>query len=234
MSSSAGGSPACRFLILASTIQMGFFAWAFYAAQPYLLGLLDSDATWIAGFIAAGIALSTIAGNQVVTFASRHCGRRTTLLLAAAGVETAAAVAVGLASSFWVALPALLVMTASMGVTSPVHSAYLHQVVSSEQRATVVSFDSMISNTGGVVGQLGWARSGRRARSQRPSSWAERRRSQPPFLARIRRLGGPPTPSSSERAGAKGPCAGSGIPADSSVETGAAGHAELAGAGSRA
>ena len=46
-------------------------------------------------------------------------------------------------------------MTAATGVTSPVRQAYLHQVVPSEQRATVVSFDSMISNAGGIGGQVG-------------------------------------------------------------------------------
>jgi len=227
--------PGLRFLILASTIQTGFFAWAFYAAQPYLLGLLDSDATWIAGVIAAGVALSTIAGNQVVSLASRHCGRRTTLLLAAGGVEAVAAVAVGLASSFWVALAALLVMTASMGVTSPVHSAYLHQVVSSEQRATVVSFDSMVSNSGGVVGQIGLGAVGQ-ARSVASAFvlGGAATLAALPFLARIRRLGGAADTIVAERAGARGPCAGSGIPAVSSVETGVAGHAELALAASRA
>ena len=129
--------------------------WGFYASQPYLLDLLESDAIWVAGLVAAGIALSTIAGNQLVTVLSRRCGRRTTLLLAAAAVETVAAVVLGLAGSFWVALPALLLVTGAVGVMSPVRQAYLHQVVPTEQRATVVSFDSMISNTGGTVGQLG-------------------------------------------------------------------------------
>ena len=46
-------------------------------------------------------------------------------------------------------------MTGSLGVTSPVRSAYLHQVVPSEQRATVVSFDSMVSSAGGIGGQIG-------------------------------------------------------------------------------
>ncbi len=126
-----------RLLMLASAVQLGFFSWAFYASQPYLLELLDSDAIWIAGFVAAGIALSTIVGNQVVRVASRYCGTRTTLLLAAAAIQTVAAITVGLAGSFWVALAALLLVTASMGVTSPVRSAYLHQVVPTEQRATV-------------------------------------------------------------------------------------------------
>src|SRR4029079_8738203 len=102
-----------------------------------------------------GIALSTIAGNQLVGVLSSRCSRRTTLLLAAAAGETCAAVALGLVSSFWLALPALLLITAASGVTSPVRQAYLHQVVPSEQRATVVSFDSMISNAGGIGGQLG-------------------------------------------------------------------------------
>ena len=105
--------------MLASCVQLGFFTWAFYAAQPYLLDLLESDAVWVAGLVAAGIALSTIAGNQLVEVLSRRCGRRTTLLLGAAAVETCAAVALGLVSSFWLALPALLLVTAASGVDEP-------------------------------------------------------------------------------------------------------------------
>ena len=144
--------------------------WAFYASQPYMLALLDSDAIWIAGLVAAGVALATIVGNQVVRVASRFCGRRTTMLLIAAAVQTGAAVAMGLASSFWVALPALLLVMAAMGVTSPVRSAYLHQVVPTEQRATVVSFDSMVSNVGGIGGQVGLGALGEVRWARRSSS----------------------------------------------------------------
>ena len=38
-------------------------------------------------------------------------------------------------------------LTAASGVTSPLRQAYLHPVVPSQQRATVVLFDSMISIT---------------------------------------------------------------------------------------
>ncbi|HXG75861.1 MAG TPA: hypothetical protein VNJ53_04770, partial [Gaiellaceae bacterium] len=144
-----------RLVMLASLVQMGFFTWAFYAAQPYLLDLLESDAIWVAGLVAAGVAASMMVGNQVVDVASRYCGRRTTLLLAAAAVQSGAAVALGLTGSFWVAVGALLLVTGATGVTRPVRQAYLHQLVPSEQRATVVSFDSMVSNVGGVGGQLG-------------------------------------------------------------------------------
>ena len=64
-------------------------------------------------------------------------------------------------------------MTAAIGVTSPVHPAYLHQVVSSEQRATVVSFDSMVSNTGGVVGQIGLGALGQARSIASAFAWEE-------------------------------------------------------------
>ena len=209
-----------RLLMLASAVQSGFMMWGFYASQPYLLELLDSDAVWIAGFVAAGVALATIAGNQIVRFASRYCGRRTTLLLAAGAVETCAAVGMGLTSSFWVAFPALLLVMGSTGVTGPVHSAYLHQVVPSEQRATVVSFDSMLSSVGGVGGQIGLGVLGE-ARSIASAFVVGGLATAGalPLLARLRRLGGPADVIEGERAGVESPCAASGIPAVSSVET---------------
>jgi len=214
------GQRNLRLLMLASAVQMGFYAWAFYASQPYLLELLESDAIWISGLVAAGIALSTMGGNQIVAFASHYCGRRTTLLLGAAAVQTVAAIALGLAGSFWVALAALLVVTAATGVTSPVRSAYLHQVVPSEQRATVVSFDSMVSNAGGIGGQVGLGALGE-ARSVGSAFVVGGLATAAaiPLFARIRRLGGPADVIVGDRAGADSPCAASGLPAVSAVET---------------
>ena len=81
--------------------------------------------------------------------------RRTTLLFSAAGVQTVAAVGVGFAGSFELAVAFLLVVAACMGITGPVQQSYLHQVISSERRATVISFHSMMGSTGSAFGQLG-------------------------------------------------------------------------------
>ena len=223
------GQRSLRLLMLAGLVQSGFLMWGFYASQPYLLELLDSDAIWISGFVAAGVALATIAGNQVVRVASHYCGRRTTLLLLAAAVETCAAVAVGLASSFWIALPALLLVMGATGVTAPVRSAYLHQVVSTEQRATVVSFDSMVSNVGGIGGQLGLGALGE-ARSVGSAFVVGGLVTSAalPLLGRLRRLGGAADRIIDERAGVEGACAGSGIPAVSAVDTHSPDEPELA------
>ena len=208
-----------RLLMLASLVQTGFFIWAFYASQPYLLDLLDRDAIWVAGLVAAGVALSMMCGNQIVHLASRYCGRRTTLLLAAAAVQTAAAVVLGLAGSFWIALPALLLVTGAVGVTSPVRQAYLHQVVPTQQRATVVSFDSMVSNLGGVGGQAGLGALGE-ARSVGAAFVVGGVATvlALPLLRSVRRLGGPADRIVGERAGIESSCAAYGLPAITTVE----------------
>ncbi len=59
----------------------------------------------------------------LVDWFSHLCGKRTTLLLAAAAIQTAAANGLGLAGSFWLAVPLLLVVTGAMGVTGPVKQA---------------------------------------------------------------------------------------------------------------
>ncbi len=193
--------------------------WAFYASQPYLLGLLDSNAVWIAGAVTAGIALSTIAGNQVVEVASRYCGRRTTLLLAAGAVQTTAAVVLGLAGSFWVALAALFVMTASLGVIGPVRQAYLHQLIPSEQRATVISFDSMVSGAGGVAGQVGLGALGEaRAVGTAFVVGGMATAAALPLFGAVRRLGGPADRFAGESAGAECGSAAKGLPAVAMVE----------------
>ena len=66
-----------------------------------------------------------------------------------------AAIGVGLAGSFWVALAFLLVVTGSLGVAGPVQQAYMHQIAPSEHRASVISFNSLVGNAGGVGAQGG-------------------------------------------------------------------------------
>ncbi|HYO00013.1 MAG TPA: MFS transporter [Actinomycetota bacterium] len=149
------GEPRIRLLVWASFIQMGFLMWGWYAWQPYFLELLDNEAVWVAGAIAALSALGMTGGNSLVPLFSRMCARRSTLLLWASGVSSLALIGVGLVSSFWSALAALLVAMIAIGVVEPVKQAYLHQIVPSEHRATVVSFNSMFGNGGGILGQTG-------------------------------------------------------------------------------
>jgi predicted MFS family arabinose efflux permease len=51
-----------------------------------------------------------------------------------------------------------LVAMGATGVWGPVKQAYFHQEIPSEQRATVVSFDSLVSSAGSMLGQTGLGR----------------------------------------------------------------------------
>ncbi len=69
-----------------------------------------------------------------------------------------AAIGVGLAGSFWLAVAFYLVVMGTMGVWGPVRQAYMHQNIPSQERASVISFDSLISSGGSVFGQMGLGR----------------------------------------------------------------------------
>jgi MFS family permease len=148
--------PSVRSLIMVSLVQAGFFSWAWYAWQPYFLDLLGRpDAVWVSGLIAALFSLSTMAGNALVGRVVRPGTRRTTVLLGAAAMLSATMVGVGSIRTFWVAVPLFLVGAVGMGLAAPVKQSYLHQVIPSAQRATLVSFDSLVASLGSVGGQAG-------------------------------------------------------------------------------
>ena len=216
-----------RLLMMFSFVQWSFLTWGFYAWQPYFLDLLGREAVWVAGVIAALISLSMIAGNALVNWFSQFCGRRTTLLLWAAGVQTTAAVGVGLAGSFWLATALFLVVTAAMGVTGPVKQAYLHQSIPSEQRATVVSFESMVGSAGGILGQSGLGYLSR-ARSIADGYVVGGLATllALPVLAILRGLGDRADGFAGAKAGTRGACAAQGIPAISQVDATAAADAK--------
>jgi MFS family permease len=209
-----------RLLMIVALFQGGFMMWGFYAWPPYFLELLGRDAVWVAGVVSALIALATIAGNALVEFFTRFCGRRTTLLLWAAAVAVAAAVGVGLVGSFWPAVVLLLLAIGAEGVATPVQQAYLHQVVPSSQRATVVSSVSLVSSAGGIGGQLGL---GYLSRAQSVAAGyvtggLAMLLALPPLLL-LRRMREGADVIVGRKAGKKGPCAAQGLPQVASVDT---------------
>ncbi|MGH9211534.1 MAG: MFS transporter [Acidimicrobiales bacterium] len=213
-------SPSVRLLMGVTLIQSAFLMWGFYAWQPYVLDLLDSDAVWITGVISAVVALATMGGNGLVDFFTHFCGKRTTLLVTASATLAAATVGVGLVDSFWPAVLLFVVAMGAMGVVTPVQQAYLHAVIPSAERATVVSFVSLVGSAGGIGGSLGL---GYVARVQSlatgyvygglmtllavPALLALRGRREPADLIVGR------------RAGKAAPCAGQGLPQVATIDT---------------
>jgi MFS family permease len=147
--------PAVRLLVMQSFVSWGFFAWAWYAWQPYFLDLYGEDAIWLSGLIASLFALAGIAGNALVGRLAKPGRRRTTILLGTSAITTAAMVATGVVQSFWITVPLFLFGAVAGGVLQPVRQTYLHHSIPSSERATLVSFDSLVGSLGSVGGQTG-------------------------------------------------------------------------------
>lgn len=145
-----------RLIMIVTFVQGLYFIWGFYATQPYFLELLGQpDAVWVSGVVAALVSISMMIGSWLVGRFMSRFRFRTTILIVSALLLTVSTIGVGLVNSFWVSVPLFLVGTLAFGVITPVKQGYLHQVIPSEQRATVISFNSMMDSAGGVVGQTG-------------------------------------------------------------------------------
>ena len=214
------GSPSVRLLMIVSLARGAFITWGFYAWQPYFLELLGRDAVWVAGVVSALVALATIVGNGVVDYFANFCGRRTTLLLASSALLAAGAAGVGLVGSFWPAVALLLVAMTAMGVGAPVQQAYLHEVVPSAERATVVSFASLIGSAGGIGGQLGlgWLSRAQSVGAGYVTGGLAMLLALPPLLL-LRRRGERADVIVGRRAGKRAACAGQGLPEVSTVDS---------------
>lgn len=143
-----------KWVILTTPFFMGASVYAFYAMQPYLLELWgDPQAYSIAGLAAALVAGAQIIGGLLAPYTSRLFKRRTTVLLAGVIVSALALVVSGLAPSFWVVVAMLAVWSILFAAIMPVKQAYLNTIIPSQQRATILSFDSLLGSAGGVVSQ---------------------------------------------------------------------------------
>ena len=143
-----------RWVMIASAFTDGVAIYGFYAMQPYLLDLYgDPKAYGVAGLSAAIVGGAQIAGGLLVSRLSRVVPRRTTLLLAAVMASGVTLLLIGLVPRFPVAVGLLVVWGLLFATVTPVRQAYLNELIPSEQRATGLSFDSLMGSGGGVVAQ---------------------------------------------------------------------------------
>jgi MFS family permease len=143
-----------RWLMLAAPFIDGVTVYAFYAAQPYLLELYGKpEAYGIAGLTAAIVAGAQIVGGMLVPHLDRVFARRTTVLIVAVAAGSAALLLAGIFRNFWAVIALLVLWGLVFAVVMPVRQAYLNALIPSEQRATVLSFDSLLGSSGGVVVQ---------------------------------------------------------------------------------
>jgi MFS family permease len=143
--------PAVKWLMVEALFTGGVGIYAFYALQPYLLELYgDPHAYQVAGLVAAIVAGAQIAGGIAAPRIRRLFQRRTSALIATAGLSVVTLGLIGLVESFWAVIGLIVIWGLLFAATMPIRQTYLNGLIPSRQRATILSFDSMMSSTGGV------------------------------------------------------------------------------------
>jgi MFS family permease len=146
--------PAVKWLMVESLVTGGVGIYAFYALQPYLLELYGNpDAYQIAGLVAAIVAGAQILGGLAAPRIRRLFHRRTSALIATAALSTITLALIGTIESFWAVLGLIVVWGLLFAAAQPIRQTYLNGLIPSRQRATILSFDSMMGSTGGVWAQ---------------------------------------------------------------------------------
>lgn len=141
-----------RWMMLAAPFASGAGFYAFYAVQPHLLELYgDPNAYAIAGLAAALVAGTQILGGWAAPRLRGLFALRTTALVVTASVSAAALVLLGLTTAFPLALVLIGIWGMMFAADDPIRQAYINDMIPSKQRATVLSFDSLLGSSGGVV-----------------------------------------------------------------------------------
>ena len=147
-------NPSVRYIMLSSLFLTGVSFYVFYAMQPYLLELYgDKEAYLVAGLAASIIAGSRIVGGFLVPLIRKIFKKRTSVMIFGVLAGSILLGASGLTHSFILAIILLVLWGLLSAAITPVRQAYLNGLIPSKQRATMLSFDSLVGSTGGVVVQ---------------------------------------------------------------------------------
>ena len=146
--------PAVRAIMLAGMFTGGIGFYVFYALQPHLLNLWGNQKAYgIAGLVAALVAGAQIVGGLLTPWIRRAFKRRTSVLLLFEALAVAMLALIGLVANFWIVVVLIMLWALLSYIGTPIRQAYLNGMIPSQERATILSFDSLINNAGGIVSQ---------------------------------------------------------------------------------
>lgn len=146
--------PAVRWLMIESLFTGGVGIYGFYALQPYLLQLYGNRRAYvIAGLAAAIVAGAQILGGLAAPRIRRLFHRRTSALLATAALSVIVLGLMGVLQNFWVVIGLVVIWSLVFAASMPIRQTYMNGMIPSQQRATILSFDSLMGSMGGVWAQ---------------------------------------------------------------------------------
>jgi MFS family permease len=147
-------NPPIRWIMLSAPFVSGVSFYVFYALQPYLLKLYGNEKAYsIAGLIAALTASAQIVGGMTAPYIMKRFKRRTDALLQGTFLTGVILLLVAICNNFWLAIVLIFAWGLLFAALTPIRQAYLNGIIPSEHRATVLSFDSVMASSGGIVVQ---------------------------------------------------------------------------------
>ena len=145
------GNPPVRWIMLGAPFVTGVSFYVFYALQPFLLKLYgDEKAYSIAGLVAALVACAQIAGGFIAPHVRKLFTKRTGVLFSGTLIAVVSLLLVAATNNFYIALILIFFWGLTFAALMPVRQAYLNGIIPSAQRATVLSFDSLMGSSGGI------------------------------------------------------------------------------------
>jgi len=149
-------NPTIRYMMM-SFVFSSFMMWGWYAWQPYFLQLYGNmDAVWLVGIISAGLTLGQIIGSLLLSRLKKMFKKRSSILFLGYALQTVMILVVGFTNTFIIAVGAFVVFASTLGMVFPLKQGYMHDMIPSKHRATIVSFDSLVGSSGSVLGQVGY------------------------------------------------------------------------------
>jgi MFS family permease len=143
--------PAVKWLMVEGVFVGGVGIYAFYALQPYLLKLYgDPDAYQVAGLVAAIVAGAQIIGGVAAPRIRGMFHRRTSALLLTASIAVVTLALIGSIDNFYAVIGLIVVWALLSSASRPIRQTYLNGLIPSTERASILSFDSMMASLGGV------------------------------------------------------------------------------------
>ena len=99
------------------------------------------------------MAGAQMVGGMLAPRLRRLFHRRTSALILATALSTGALALIGVVESFWPVIGLISVWGLMFAASTPIRQTYLNGMIPSRQRATILSFDSLMDSTGGVWAQ---------------------------------------------------------------------------------
>jgi MFS family permease len=143
--------PAVKWLMVEGIFIGGVGIYAFYALQPYLLKLYGNPHAYqVAGLVAAIVAGAQILGGFAAPRIRRVFHRRTSALIVTASISVATLALIGSVNNFYAVVGLIVVWALLSSAALPIRQTYINGLIPSQERASILSFDSMMASLGGV------------------------------------------------------------------------------------